>query len=234
MRIKTLLAFAALSSLFAAVPANAATYTFDGDNLGGNKTVGDHTNITTTYNTSTDLFTWSSTFTDNGNGPLAEGAWLVISDGENPKKNADEYAIFYLDGTQNTVSIYNYNGANSANSYQSETFLASTTLDVTNSGNSRTFEFSFDATDLNDDIHGLFGSEWKGITFDESIGIWFHGAGNLSTSYDTDGSLLTFSPTATGWYDTKNKTTTAVPEPASLVAIGLFAVGAATKLRKRN
>lgn len=235
MQIKAALTLATLPALFALAPAQAATYTFEGNNLGGNTAVGDHTNITATYNNNTNLFTWSSTFTDNGKGPLAEGAWLVISDGENPKSHADEYAIFYLDGSNgnNKVSIYNYNGVNSANSYKYENFLDSTTLNVIDDGNSRTFEFSYKATDLNNDVNGLFGDDWDGVAFDKNIGIWFHGVSGLSTSYDTDDSLISFSAMKSGWYDVSNKTATAVPEPGSVVALGLFAVGAATKLRKR-
>jgi len=233
MRIKSALTLAALPILFALAPANAATYTFQGDNLGGNTATGDHTNITTTYNSNTHLLTWSSTFTENGSGTLAEGAWLVLSDGENPKENVDEYAIFYLDGHENTVSIYNYDGTNSSYSYQSENYLGSTALNVIDDGNDRTFEFSLDATDLNNDVNGLFGSEWDGAAFGDNIGIWFHGASNLTTEYAADGSLENFWPKTAGWYDVENKTTTAVPEPGSVIALGLFAVGAATKLRKR-
>ena len=232
MRIKTAFALAALPALFAIAPASAATYTFQGNNLPGNTRTGDHTNITATYNNNTNLFTWSSTFTENGSGTLAEGAWLVVSDGENPKKHVDEYAILYLDGLTETVSIYNYNGVNSANSYRREQYLGSTALNVIDTGNSKTFEFSLDATDINN--NASFGSEWQGIRFDNNIGIWFHGASNLTTQYRTDGSLEDFRPGVTGWYDVGNEMATAVPEPGTAVALGLVGLVAAAQRRKRS
>ncbi len=238
MRITTALTLAVVPVLFSLAPAEAATYTFNRNNLQGNLRTGDHTNITTTYNNNTNLLTWSSTFTKNalteGNsGDLAEGAWLVLSDGENPKNNVDEYAIFYLDGLTNKVSIYNYDGINSANSYLGGKFLGSTALQVTNSGNSRTFEFAYDATALNNDINGLFGDEWEGATFGDNIGVWFHGASRLQTAYNSDGSLAKFRPGVAGWYDVDNEVATSVPEPGSVAALGLFAVAAATKMRQR-
>ncbi|MEL6938235.1 MAG: PEP-CTERM sorting domain-containing protein [Cyanobacteria bacterium J06598_1] len=231
MRIKTGLALVTLSLLSAIAPAKAATYTFEGNNLGGKTRTGDHTNILTTYNNNTNQFTWSSTYTDNGSGPLAEGAWLVVSSGENPRKNVDEYAILYLDGANEQVSIYNYSGQNNAYSYNTEQFLGSTALNVINNGSERTFEFALDATDINN--NDSFGDEWKGIAFGDEIGLWFHGAGDLTTSYKQDGSLETFSAGTTGWFDSENETATAVPEPGSVAALGLFAIAAAAKRRQR-
>ena len=240
MRIKTGLALAALPILVSVAPAHATTFTFERNNLGGNLATGDHTHIKATYNDNTNLLTWSSTFTYNpsSTSALAEGAWLVLSDGENPKNNADEYAIFYMDGLNNQVSIYNYDGHNSANSYLSENFLGSTALNVIDTGTERTFEFSFDATDINEDAAGLFDdSTWKGAAFDNNIGIWFHGASGLTTQYknnDTAQGLDTFAYTTQGWYDTTSLETTAVPEPGSMAALGLFAIAAVSKLRKRS
>ena len=240
MRIKTSLALAALPVLFSIAPATAATYTFEGNNLPGNLSAGKNSHIKTTFNSNTDILTWSSTYTydPNSTTSLAEGAWLVLSDGENPKNNADEYAIFYLDGINEKVSIYNYDGVNSANSYKYENFLGSDDLTVINNGNERTFEFSIDMSDINDDTAGLFDDNtWKGAAFDENIGIWFHGAGGLTTQYnnnDLNDGLHTFSYTNQSWYDTSNQTATAVPEPGSMAALGLFALAAVGQLRKRS
>ncbi len=93
-------------------------------------------------------FSWSSTFSCNtSNGLLAEGRWLIGSDGENPKSNADEYAIFYLDGLNKKVSIYNYDGVNGSDSCKHEAYLGSTSLKVIDNGDDRTFKFSLNATD---------------------------------------------------------------------------------------
>lgn len=233
MFTKTAFALTALSLLFAIAPAaHASTFRFEGHNLGHNSHVGKHKNITTTFNPLSHEFKWSSTFSRNtNNGLLAEGGWLVVSDGENPKANVDEYAIFYLDGKNKKVSIYNYDGYNNANSYLSETYLGSTTLKVINNGNDRTFKFSLDASTLNS--HPTFTQpDWDGVAFGEKIGLWFHGTEGLTTEYNADGSLKTFTYANQGWHDSKNNRTAKVPEPASAVAIGLFAA-AATKCRKR-
>ncbi|MEL6489822.1 MAG: PEP-CTERM sorting domain-containing protein [Cyanobacteria bacterium J06621_3] len=240
MRIKTGLALATLPVLFSIAPANATTFTFEGHNLPGNQSAGKNSHIKTTFDDNTDILTWSSTYTydPSSTTALADGAWLVLSDGENPKNNADEYAIFYLDGINEKVSIYNYDGANSANSYKYEHFLGSEALTVTNNGYDRTFEFSIDMSDINNDTAGLFDdTTWKGAAFDENIGIWFHGAGNLTTQYNNNNSndgLHTFTYTNQSWYDTANQTATAVPEPGSMAALGLFALAAVGKLRKRS
>ena len=110
--------------------------------------------------------------------------------------------------------------------------MGSTALNVIDTGDARTFEFSLDATDIND--NKSFGSEWQGISFADSIGIWFHGASNLTTSYAADGSLERFRPGVTGWYDVGNKATTTVPEPVSVAALGLVGAVAMMQRRKRS
>lgn len=251
MGFKTSFALATISAFFALAPAQAAVFQFEkakpANRAGfGNPAAGNNTYIKTTFDTDTEELTWESTFTPNINGNLADGAWLVLSDGENPKTNVNEYAIFYLDGHTDTVTAYNYNGVNSASSYINNTFLESVALDVvdvvdtvtdpvtsttTSTVSERTFKFSIDATNINN--NSSFGSAWKGVGFEENIGIWYHGVDPLTASYNPDGSLSDFSFPTSGWYDVGNRTTTKVPEPGSVAAIGLFAAAAASKLRKR-
>lgn len=235
MGIRTSLALAAAAAVVAIAPAQASTFIFEKSNAGGNTAVGQHSYIKTTYDDVSEVLTWSSTFTRNSNnGKLADGAWLVLSDGDNPKGDADEYAIFYLDGLTDKVSIYNYNGKNKNDSYIAETYLGSTALTVTNNGtNERTFEFSIDATAINSDPR-FNPATWKGVGFAEQVGIWFHGVNDPTITYDANG-LSEFSYTAgnSGWYDTSFKDTTRVPEPGSIAALGLFAATAVTGLRKR-
>jgi len=235
MGFKTSFALATVPVLFAMAPAHAGTFVFEKSNPNGfgNPNVGQNTYIKSTYNENTEIFTWESTFTRNQtNSNLAEGAWLVVSDGDNPKANNDEYAIFYLDGVNDVVTAYNYDGTNSPNSYQAGTLLGTYALDVSDNGpDERTFKFSLDATDINSNTS--FGSDWKGVGFGENIGVWYHGVDPLSVAYNTDGSLANFSVPAQGWYDVSNKTTTEIPEPGSIAALGLFAAAAAGKLRKR-
>jgi len=241
---KATIAIAALSVISAIAPANAATFTYEdsapkrGDGLSLTHRAGKYSNITASFNDQTDVLNWSSTFTRNkGNNNLSDGAWLVLSDGENPKNNVDEYAIMYMDAVNQKVSIYNYDGENSANSYKSSDFLGSTALNVIENGNDEiTFEFSLDATDINNNTN--YGADWKGIAFDEEIGLWFHNTSGLHTSYGANGELLDFSSARSGWYDTSKPFSTtvsaaSVPEPGSVAALAVFGVAAATKLRKR-
>ncbi len=94
------IAIAALSVVSAIAPANAATFTYEDSNpknrdgLGLTHRAGKYSSITATFDDQTDVLNWSSTFTRNkGNNRLSDGAWLVLSDGENPKGDVDEYAI---------------------------------------------------------------------------------------------------------------------------------------------
>lgn len=242
MNIKASLAVAALSVVCAIAPAHAATFTYEDsaptrrDGLGLTNRAGKYSNILATFNDETDVLNWSSTFTRKNN-QLSDGAWLVLSDGENPKNNVDEYAIMYLDAANEKVSIYNYDGRNKASSYETEDFLGSTALNVIRNGNDEvTFEFSLDATDINNNTN--YGPDWKGIAFGEEIGIWFHNTAGLHTSYGANGELLEFNSRRSGWYDTTKGLPTivsaaSVPEPGSVAALAVFGVAAATKLRKR-
>lgn len=238
MRIRTSLALASLAVLCAMAPAEATTFTFDKDNTGGKLDVGQHANIKTTYNTETEFFTWSSTFRRdavNGSGRLAEGAWFVISDGDMPVSNVDQYPIFYLDGLKERVSIYNYDGEVNERSYLNETLLDSFDLHVTEdtSAGERTFAFSLDATEINNKD---FGDDWEGVVFGEEIGIWLHGVDELTTAYNGE-ELTEFTFKKQGWYDVENIPTMSdaepVPEPGTVAALGLFAAAAASRLRKR-
>ncbi len=240
MRIKAALALTALSVLCAIAPAEAATFVYQ-DSVGKqtpkinvNNRAGKYTNITAEFDTDTNILDWSSTFTRNSAGRLADGAWLVLSDGENPKQNVNEYAILYLDSIANKVSIYNYDGKNGPSSYLANDYLGSTALNVVENGNDEvTFEFSLDATAINSQT-GKYGSEWDGIAFGKEIGIWFHGVTDLETTYDSSHKLLAFDYDRRGYYDTKMAVDTKkVPEPGSLAALGIFGAVAATKLRKR-
>lgn len=241
MRSITSLLLASTAVVFAIAPAQASTFVFDRDDVGGKLDVGDHANITTTYNTDTELLTWSSTFRRNsaGSNRLAEGGWLVISEGGMPSMEENEYAIFYLDGNTEQVLAYNYDGKVNERSYQNETLLDTTALEVINNGpDERTFKFAFDATDINSRTD--LGPSWKGVGFAEEVGIWFHGVDGLSTSYKADNTLESFTFTKQGWYDIENEDTvlqsTSVPEPGSIAALSAFAITAAasTKLRKRT
>ena len=84
--------------------------------------------LTTTYDTVTREFTWTSTFSPSTTpGVTAErslptGFVLVVNDGPMPKGHVGELATIYFDAKTDPsdpiISAYAYNGANSATSYR--------------------------------------------------------------------------------------------------------------------
>ena len=236
MGFKSSLLIAATSVLLATAPAFAATFTFEGAKPSSGIAAGKNKSITTTFNSNTEKFTWSSTFERNNAGKLADGAWLVINGGANPKSVDDELAIFYLDGINGKVSIYNYDGTNNSKSWNSPTanYLGSLDLNVSPFGNDEvTFSFELDATKLNSSAQ--FGSDWKGASFGKKVGIWYHGVEGLKVAYDpTTGALTQFKHGKSSSYDVGNMDAAAVPEPASAAAVGLFAVAATFIKRKKQ
>ncbi len=223
-RVFESLATVTFITLAATAPAAAMTFTYDASDLGGNDKVGSHKNILTTFNDTTDLFTWQTTFQANpGSGKLADGAWLVVSEGPLPRENVQEYTMFYLDGINNKVSMYSYNGLNNNSSWRDDdsVYLGEIALTVNNDiAGERTFSFSYDMTAIN--AHQDLGEDWKGTFFNDSIGIWLHGVHGLEAAYDTsDGSLSQFSYNSKGWYDVAYKDTEAIPTPGLTLGLGL-------------
>ncbi len=236
MGTTALASLAAVTLITLAAPASATTFIYNSSNIGGNQRVGVHNNILTTFDDNTDLFTWESTFQVNpDNGRLADGAWLVVSEGPNPKGDVQEYTMFYLDGKNETVSMYTYNGVNGSNSWKDKNsiFLGELDLVVNNDiAGERTFSFSHDMTNINS--RQDLGDAWKGTFFGDSIGIWFHGVDSLDAAYQSqDGSLSKFSYNSQGWYDTSYQDTETVPEPGLAVGLGLVGLLATARQRKR-
>lgn len=200
--------------------------------LGLNDKPGVHEFVQTTYNQQTEELSWTSTFSNSA----VNGGWLVISDGPNPKKHAHEFAIFYLDGLNNKLTAYAYNGQNNSNSWQNNPFLQSwdDALTFTDDGNGNTaLSFSIDASRLN--ARTDLGAAWQGVGFGEEVGIWFHAAKIKNLQYGPNDHLATVKWDQKGWYDTGALDTeeVQVPEPASL--LGLLTIGGLALLGcKRN
>ncbi len=216
-------------------PAQAAKFEFDSA-VGGNANVGVHKQIKTSFDDETDLLTWSSTFSRNtSNNKLADGAWLVLSEGPNPKSHVQEYTMFYLDGVNEKLTAYTYNGVNGSNSWKDDNsvFLGSWDLDVANSGDERTFSFDLDMTDINNSQVDL-GDSWKGTFFGEEVGVWYHGVENVQATYNVDGSLSDFSYASQGWFDAKDLATTKVPEPGAIASLAMMGLLGAKVLRRKS
>ena len=224
------------ATLLSTLPANAATFNFQCQGAGCgrvNNSHGIHDAIDTSYTPEDNLLEWSSTFSPDGQGDIPNGAWLVLSPGPNPKKHVDEYSIFYLDGENNRITAYVYDGENNSKTYQDPTrFIQSwdnalNIIDDPNTGK-RTLSFALDVTDVN---NALDHDDWSGAAFGAEVGIWFHATKDPQAAYDELG-RLTFFTGASGWYDKKDKTTTVIPEPALLLGLGLVASWGIVKHRK--
>ncbi len=207
-------------------------YLYDINNPGGSTGAGDVKNVTTSYDTSSGLFNWSHTIGQTGSGALSDAFWLVVSPGANPKGNNTELAIIYGDLDSNRMSVYQYNGKNSANSYKTESLLASVNnaFNVSDNAGNRTVSFSFDASGINGAgcdypaVNNPGNDMDKGICFGQKVGIWFHPSAGSSFSYDNMGGIASYSYSSQSWYDTANRVTTEVSEPGivGLLSAGLF------------
>jgi hypothetical protein len=233
---KTLSSLTLAIGLMAVSQANATLYSYDIMNPPGSAAAGDVTNFSTTYDDVTSQLTLSSTIAKSG-GKIADGFWLVLSDGPNPKHQVNEYAILYGDAISGNLTSYVYSGQNNSNSWSNpgifiESFTGGLSVDdsVTDEV---TFSFSIDASTINSFYNT---PDWDGVSFGDEIGIWYHPAvfGGNGPSYNLDGSLGSFPITSAGWYDTAYRDTTTVPEPGvfMLLISGLIGVFGVSRRRR--
>ncbi|MEO0973750.1 MAG: hypothetical protein AAFX85_11700 [Pseudomonadota bacterium] len=219
MRMTLTAAALTVAGAFAASTASAATFIYE--NTGGTfGNGGSFSNVTSTYDAASEQLTW---LVDNGQrgGDIMDGAWLVLSDGPNPKRaDVNELAIFYLDFTTNRMAAYAYNGLNNSNSWLTPgVFLGDYSSGVVNSGTTR--GFSIDASAINAATVPNSGSGWQGTGFGSQIGIWFHPVFGLNAGYNADGSLNQWDFAAQTWLDLNAVNTVSVDEPALLGLMGL-------------
>lgn len=216
-------------------------YSFNIDTPPGSDKAGDIKNVSTSYNTNTEVFSWSHTIGKNAMGDLSDGFWLVVTDGENPKNDANEYAILYGDVNTGTVTAYEYSGARKDNSYNDPNILLgsySGLNSIDNADMTRTISFSLDATDINANNGVQSVSKpnmWKGLNFSEKVGIWFHPLTATNINYDSNNGITSLSYSKKGWYDTSNRSTTTVavsePQTVLLFAIGMLGLGVSRRFR---
>lgn len=246
-------------------PANAAVHNFYESDAFFNCNTGASTNCweggsieTHEFDISYDdtvgsnLLSLSVTTSNYSSSKTANGFWLVVSDGPNPKSHVNEYAILYGSAVTGDLYAYQYDGTNTSNSWMNsaghlETFEDALTTTSFNQDYTWTngdllqdrpfvkFDFSIDVTDIN---NAFSGNDWDGMQFDDNIGIWFHPFRSYDGWFQTspDGQLITeLSKKKTGWYDTGSlpTTTTDVPEPAPL-ALMLAGLGMLAYSRRKR
>ena len=227
------------AGLLASGSAAATMYSFDTTYPSGSQGAGDIAAFSVSYDDATEVLGWSTTI-ERYNGNLANGFWMVLSDGENPKNDVNEYAIMYGDGLSGEISTFVYNGVNSASSYSTpgehiKTYVDALTMDLS-IADEVTFSFNIDATDVNahDPMNALVATDdWDGVKFDEHIGIWFHAVVFNDAPQYANGILDSFDYSKQSWYDTGYQKTSVVPVPAAVWLFGSALLGLAGFARRK-
>lgn len=228
--MKKLIATTAALAVLAASPSALAAllYEFDtGSGRFGNSSLNldqrQYNNISTSYN-DRGIFSFG---TDFGAAP-ADGFWLVVNAGGNPKGIRGELAIFYGDLSSGQLTAYEYDGRNSSTSWSN---LANELQDfgtaIQTNGNA--FNFSIDVSAMNERTD--LGTEWRGAQFAEQVGIWYHPSWGTTMTSDP----FSYGYSQQGWYDVsyRNTLVTDVPEPGTIALFGSALLGLFGLRRKR-
>ena len=234
-----------IAALFAAAGGAAAgtTYAWDAYSGGGNMRGGTMTSVSTSFNTASEVFRWEVTYSNQ----ITEGFTLAVNDGPNPKGTRGELALIYFDangfdssGNSGDVNVtaYEYSGNNDSQSWDNPGvllnqsgdpgFIRSASATDNNVDGTRTFVLEFDASTINSFYDT---TDWEGVGFDSSIGVWFHSFKDLNTAYDANGKLTQWSG-VDGWLDFSNQNTTIIPVPLA-GTMGAAGLGLVATRRRR-
>ncbi len=136
--------------------------------------------------------TYSMKFRDDGS---KDGFYLVVTTGQNPKTNANEYAVLYGDRASNRITAYTYDGLNNGGqNYQSGTLLGTFENVFHDDGVHPTY--GYELTEFTLDVGAINAAfdtpEWDGVQIGAQSGIWFHQTTGTDFSYNDDGSINNF------------------------------------------
>jgi hypothetical protein len=156
-----------------------------------------------------------------------DGFWMVLNDGPNIAgtgnlAEASKAAIIYGDVASRRLTVYQYDGTNSRNSFVSENasgaapIIFNNALTTFTAGGQVGFQFNISVADINDvlkvnstSLRWNVPSGWEGAAFGSQIGIWYHPIADLVTHYanNSRGQLtLTRFDGADGFFDTTRNT----------------------------
>jgi len=220
---------------FAGVASAIPTYEYSDDNpyLGGHLNGEQLLNINSSFDANNTQFSWE--YTISGNNSDNDGFWLVVNDGSNPKGN-ENLAILYGDLANDTLTAYKYDGNNGYGSYNQPNALLDSWTGVFTTQNgtgNKTVSFDIDVNTVN----SALGGGWQGISYTDSIGIWFHPTVNSNFTYNQTGGIQSFTPGSSGWHDVGNQATIAsavsAPSVFLLLFAGLSGLVVATKRRRK-
>jgi hypothetical protein len=236
--------------------AHAAEFTWNWTPAQGgftNNAAGVFESISASFNSTNNRLVWNIVFSNQ----VTDGYTLALNNGPNPKGHAGELALIYFDYSSGSVEMnaFAYNGVNASNSWQDGNGNAAgnqaadlihgkndtswyTASVVDTADGKRRFNLSIDATTINNHVPLYPGpggpSEWYGIGFGESLGLWLHTYDSLSTNYFANGALGQWDSGAEGWFDGSNFPAVLVPLPSAAWAglAGLAVAGVVARRRK--
>lgn len=226
-----------------ATQVTASTYLYEIDNPSGSNGAGNIASFTTIYDDVNEQLSFKSTI-QKANGNIANGFWLVLSDGPFPIDNKKEYAIFYGDANTGNLTASVYDGSNSWHTPGEfiESFAGGLGIDTT-TNDEVTFSFEINVSGINafnPTIPTGYTNDWDGASFGENIGIWYQPVVFSDDPTYENGKLTSFPYSISSWYDTNGLPTTeilpdvgTVPAPATawLIFVGLIGFAGANRRR---